>query len=252
MRWMEIAWSQVGVSETPGPRATSEIVGFFRDAGHPEVVSDETAWCAAFACACLERDGIASPRSLMARSFLTFGTGIDTPRIGAIAVFKRGSDPTAGHVGFVAGWTADSILVLGGNQHDQVNTTHFPRADLLALRWPGKEVTPAQVIADGSRIATGADAQQKDARNAAGALGLGEAATQWATDSVAALQRLADQVTGFKGTIEMVEQFLVFAMGKGRTIGLVLGVYFLVRIGYRAGWIKLWRAEDASTGKTGP
>ncbi len=250
MGYMEIAWSQVGVHETPGPKATNEIIAFFRDAGHPEVVSDETAWCAAFVGACLERDGIRCTRSLMARSYASFRTELKEPRVGAIGVFKRGSDPTSGHVGFIVGWTADTIAVLGGNQRDAVNVAHFPRADLIAIRWPGDPVTPDALIADGSRIAGTAETQQADAKKGIGALGLGEVATQWAQDATNALQAMADQVTSLKGAILTAQQFLGFAMGKGRTIGMVLGAYFLLRMAYNAGWIKLWRAEDASTGKT--
>ena len=36
---------------------------------------------------------ICCTRSLMARSYLTFGDAIDGARIGAIAVFSRGDDP---------------------------------------------------------------------------------------------------------------------------------------------------------------
>ena len=252
MRWMEIAWAQVGVHETPGPKATNEIVAFFRDAGHPEIVSDETAWCAAFVGACLERAGVRSTRSLMARSYLEFGTPIDVPRIGAIAIFRRNGDPSSGHVNFVTGWTETKIKGLGGNQHDAVNEAWFERSELIALRWPGEPVTTSDLVAQGSRIAGTAEAQQGDARKGIGALGLGEAATQWANDAIGAVQRMVDQVAGLKGSLVMLEPFLTFVLGKGRAIGTTLAVFFLLRMAWRAGWIKVFRAEDASTGKTGP
>ena len=45
-----------------------------------------------------------STRSLLARSYASWGERLDEPRIGAVAVLSRGSDPALGHVGFVIGW----------------------------------------------------------------------------------------------------------------------------------------------------
>lgn len=134
-KWMETAQSQLGIAETPGPEATAAIVGYFRDAGHPEAVSDEIAWCAAFVGACLKRSGIEPSGSLAARSYLTFGKPLPEPIVGAIAVFSR-ADPVHGHVGFVTGVTADAILLLGGNQSNRVSVTSMPRDRLLGCVWP--------------------------------------------------------------------------------------------------------------------
>jgi uncharacterized protein (TIGR02594 family) len=111
-------------------------VRYYADVGHPEVAGDETAWCAAFLGSCLERAGIASTRSLLARSYLDWGEPARGPRIGAVAVFSRGTDPALGHAGFVVGSTPADIILLGGNQSDGVTVEVFPRARLLALRWP--------------------------------------------------------------------------------------------------------------------
>lgn len=134
--WMDAAWSHVGVHETAGPKATAEIIGFFARAGHPEVTSDETAWCAAFAGACLADAGLPNSGSLLARSYLKYGTELTEPRVGAIAVFKRGSDPSQGHVAFVTGWGPGVIRVLGGNQRDSVCEENMKAENLLGLRWP--------------------------------------------------------------------------------------------------------------------
>lgn len=250
MDWMKIAWAQVGVHETPGPAATAEIVAFFRDAGFPQVVSDETAWCAAFVGACLERAGIRCTHSLMARSYEAFGTAVEDPRIGAIAVFRRTSDPAFGHVGFVAGWTDTSILVLGGNQADAVNTKHFPRADLVALRWPGGAVSPAQLAKRGSRIVKGANENKADGAKASGSIAGAEMIPEPPAGGLEWLQKIGSQLDGLQGVFGTIEQFLLFAMGKGKTIALLLAAFYLGRIIWRSGWIATWRAEDASTGKT--
>ncbi|HWK38875.1 MAG TPA: TIGR02594 family protein, partial [Hyphomicrobium sp.] len=92
--------------------------------------------CAAFAGACLERAGFASTRSLMARSYLRWGEEIEGGRFGAIAVLSRGSDPAAGHVGFLLGETASHLMLLGGNQGDAVSVAAYPKTRLIGLRWP--------------------------------------------------------------------------------------------------------------------
>ena len=97
------AWAELGQREVAGAADNARIRAFFRDVGQPASLHDEVAWCAAFAGACLERAGHASTRSLMARSYLRWGAALDEGRFGAVAVLSRGSDPAAGHVGFLLG-----------------------------------------------------------------------------------------------------------------------------------------------------
>lgn len=134
--WLKHAWLEAGVRESPGPASNDRILQFFNDVGHNEITSDEVAWCAAFVGACLERAGQASTRSLLARSYLEWGTPLRTPRLGAIAVFSRGADPGQGHVGFVIGSDGSRLFVLGGNQQDAVSVQSFDMTKLLGLRWP--------------------------------------------------------------------------------------------------------------------
>ncbi len=111
----------------------------FRDVGQPASLHDEVAWCAAFVGACLERAGLASTRSLMARSYSRWGAPLDAGRCGAVAVLSRGGDPSAGHVGFLVGETASHVVLLGGNQGDAVSVAAFPKARLVGLRWPQEQ-----------------------------------------------------------------------------------------------------------------
>jgi uncharacterized protein (TIGR02594 family) len=140
-RWLALAWEDLGVSETPGALHTERILAYYADVGQAHITDDETAWCAAFLGSCLQRAGMPSTRSLLARSYLEWGEPAAEPRIGTIAVFSRGNDPTLGHVGFVVGSTATDIILLGGNQSDAVTVEVFPRARLLALRWPASVIT---------------------------------------------------------------------------------------------------------------
>ena len=151
--WMTLARRDLGVTEQPGAADDARILRYFRDAGHGEVRHDEVAWCAAFAGACLERAGIRSTRSLMARSYLAWGVALAEPRLGCIAVFSRGLNPRLGHVGFYAGSSAAGILVLGGNQANSVRIATYPRSRLIGLRWPAgagnaAEKDPATALFD--------------------------------------------------------------------------------------------------------
>ncbi|KUO61797.1 MAG: hypothetical protein APF80_00085 [Alphaproteobacteria bacterium BRH_c36] len=135
--WLAEAWRELGQSEIAGPGHNPRITAFFRELGHEAHARDEVAWCAAFAGACLERGGLASTRSLMARSYARFGEPIEEERLGAIAVLSRGNNPAFGHVGFIVGWSKDRIWLLGGNQNDAVSVAGYERSRLVSLRWPG-------------------------------------------------------------------------------------------------------------------
>lgn len=134
--WLAYAWSQLGQREIAGPRSNPRIAEYIRVSGHPSLADDATAWCAAFVGACLDNAGIAGTGSLMARSYLSWGSPAAWPEPGAIAVLSRGADPTFGHVGFLVGMTDDRVMLLGGNQSDAVTVEAFPRSRLLALRQP--------------------------------------------------------------------------------------------------------------------
>ena len=113
------------------------IIDQLLDAGHSAIADDETAWCAAFAGAMLERSGHRSTRSLRARSYLVWGDALEAPRTGCVAVLSRGSNVALGHVGFVVGETDNGLVLLGGNQRNAVTVQVFARSRLLGFRWPG-------------------------------------------------------------------------------------------------------------------
>jgi uncharacterized protein (TIGR02594 family) len=99
--------------------------------------SDEVPWCASAVGASLERVGIGSTRSLMAKSYLGWGEQAE-PAVGAIAVFDRPPNPAEGHVNFVVDWNVaeDWIDCLGGNQDNTVSVARFKLSAVRALRWP--------------------------------------------------------------------------------------------------------------------
>lgn len=114
-----------------------KVVQYFADVGQEWVRNDETAWCAAFVGAMLERCQINSTRRLNARSYLEWGdpVSLDEARPGDIVVFSRGNPKGwQGHVGFFVRSTGSSILCLGGNQNNQVNEAKYPATRLLGIR----------------------------------------------------------------------------------------------------------------------
>jgi len=147
-KWLELAWRDEGVREKKGSLSNPKVMRYYKDVGADWVKGDGVAWCAAFVGSCLERAGLGSTRSLMARSYLKWGRKIAHPKKGAIAVFSRGSNKSLGHVGFYIGENARSIFLLGGNQSDGVNISTYPKSRLLGYRWPKRR---------GGRISQGED-----------------------------------------------------------------------------------------------
>lgn len=146
--WLAPAFDNALVKEYAGENHNQIIIDYFKEAGHPQIQTDEVPWCAAYVGAMLKRSGIKPTNSLLARSYTTWGRELDQPVFGAIAVLKRGNNPALGHVGFVISLEADQVYILGGNQNDQVNITPYPKSNLISLRWPEKELpenTPRRI-----------------------------------------------------------------------------------------------------------
>lgn len=256
MRWMEIAWENVGVVETAGPGATSEIKAYFAAAGRPEIVSDEIPWCAAFVNACLSRAGIrldVIPREdrLLARKCLLLGTDIKEPRVGAICGLRRGSDPAAGHVGFVVGWTATHVNLLGGNQANSVSIQAFSRELVIGYRWPEPPASASEVAAKGSRITAAAQRIQKDTAKATGSGGSAPIvpAPPPTPPKAPSIEAIGSKASGLQSVFQTVESFATFAWGKWPLIALGLCAYFAGRMAYDAWIIKQARVADHNEGR---
>lgn len=127
-----------GIDEVRGAGDNPRIVEYHRTTTLPGPLAsqDETPWCSNFVNWSVTQSGIRGTNSALARSWLSWGQPIDRPRRGAVTVFRRGTDPKKGHVAFYWGQSGERILVLGGNQSDQVSISGYPKADLLAFRWP--------------------------------------------------------------------------------------------------------------------
>jgi hypothetical protein len=65
--WLKNARELVGLKEIVESKHEPKVLEFFAEAGHPEIHSDEVAWCSAFANAMLRRAGYAGTGSSAAR-----------------------------------------------------------------------------------------------------------------------------------------------------------------------------------------
>lgn len=134
--WLIQARKCLGIKETEGRANNPHVVSFFSESGHPGVIDDSVAWCSAFVGAMLKRAGMPNSGSLAARSYLKYGTPVETPQVGDIVVFSRGNSTWEGHVGFYVGETDTSVKVLGGNQSNKVSIASYSKTRLLGYRRP--------------------------------------------------------------------------------------------------------------------
>ena len=134
--WYSMAHAYIGLEEIVGAQHNEQILEFWEHCKLP-FRDDETPWCAGFVGGVLEKCGIRSTRSGMARSYLKWGKPIDGPKLGAVVVFWRGARySTNGHVGFCAGGEDGGFIpTLGGNQGNKVCIKPYPKSRVLGYRW---------------------------------------------------------------------------------------------------------------------
>lgn len=140
------AASHVGLHEQYNRQELAQLVG---------VDPVQVEWCAAFVNAILAVEGIPGSDSvsrypLTARSFLHWGTPVDTPKTGDIVIFPRGNTGWQGHVGFYVGsQTVDGVehwVILGGNQDSTVSYALYRSDSAIGVRrWIDQSVS-AEII----------------------------------------------------------------------------------------------------------
>ena len=146
--WLEIARAdaKLGVLEQRGAEHHQRIIEYHQHTTL-RASTDEVPWCAAAMCCWLDEADHKSTKSARARSFLNWGLKLSTPAFGCIVIIKRGgaNEPgpdvldAKGHVGiFVDMPTPHEIIILGGNQSNQVCERTYPLSRLLGFRWPGR------------------------------------------------------------------------------------------------------------------
>jgi uncharacterized protein (TIGR02594 family) len=99
-----------------------------------------TAWCAAFVNWCLRQAGAPYLNYATAKSWLGFGHPVAFPVYGCVTIIKPSSSTgsTTGHVAFFVRHRGDRIVLLGGNQSDQVRESSYPESWVQkdGYRWP--------------------------------------------------------------------------------------------------------------------
>ena len=141
-----------GTWEWKGAEHNPKVLAMYADAGHPEIRNDEVPWCAAFVGSVLARVGLQNTGSLLAKSYLKWGTKVPTvgdSEPGDIVILHRGTKEWQGHVGFMVGYDERNIHVLGGNQGNQVNVSKYPRAKLAGIRRAKK---PKQSVTESTTV----------------------------------------------------------------------------------------------------
>lgn len=137
--WYQIALEELahGVVEVPGAGHNPRILEYHASCSL-KATNDETAWCSAFVNWCIGQAGLEGTKDAAAQSWLQWkgGTKIKTPKAGCIAVFKRGTEPWQGHVGFFSSEDDSHIQLLGGNQGNAVSLAPQRKEKLLGYLWP--------------------------------------------------------------------------------------------------------------------
>ncbi len=155
-RWIDLARSFIGITEIHGSQHNPEILQFWRDIKRGGIKDDETPWCAALLGAVLERSGIPSSRFGSARSYLKWGIPLQQPVYGCVVVLTRNG---GGHVGFVVSRASNGhLLVLGGNQGDEVSIKAFPLDRVAGYRWPAGEPCDFRALPIGGAALSGSEA----------------------------------------------------------------------------------------------
>jgi uncharacterized protein (TIGR02594 family) len=97
-------------------------------------------WCAGWANAVLQSNGLIGTKSLAARSFLKWGVPTHEPKEGDIVVVRRGNLGWQGHVGFFVGYEEYEgqryVKILGGNTDKRVDIGYFPTKIVWGYREP--------------------------------------------------------------------------------------------------------------------
>lgn len=142
----ELAQRFVGLKEFPGTAHNPAVLAMLKlDNDWPQ--TDETPWCSAFVNYIAWLLRLPRSKSLLARSWLSVGETLDYDQAEQgfdVVILKRGEgeqpgpdDLTApGHVGFFGGWAngMSRVMVLGGNQGNQVSIISYSTFNILGLR----------------------------------------------------------------------------------------------------------------------
>jgi uncharacterized protein (TIGR02594 family) len=134
--WLAFARAQIGV-KTFAPGFSNPRITQYHDHTNLKGYDDKASWCSSFVNWALAKVGIEGTGSALARSWLEWGKSLAEPQLGCVVVLSR-EDPNGwkGQVGFFVRIEAENIVLLGGNQLDEVRENSYPLKSVLGYRWP--------------------------------------------------------------------------------------------------------------------
>ena len=146
MNWVDAAKKDIGQSETLGPNDSPWIRSMLANMGASWLVGQP--WCGGAMAKWMKSCGLEPPKAwYRAKAWADWGAPLYGPAQGCVVVFSRTG---GGHVGIVVGETdTGKLLVLGGNQGDQVKISAFDRSRVTAYRWPPVADVPNYQLAKG-------------------------------------------------------------------------------------------------------
>lgn len=138
MPWMTFAKSYLGLRELVGGQVNPFVTECFSYTNYP--TKQNEAWCAAFACLCLEKAGFKSSHDPAAASFIEYGTPCEL-KPGCIVVIEHLIGSLKGHHHVTFCYDVGNSLYftgLGGNQNDCVCAEKYTSIahKIVATRWP--------------------------------------------------------------------------------------------------------------------
>lgn len=132
-KWIEIAEKEIKTKEIKGDKDNPRIIEY-HSTTILKATDDETPWCSSFVNWVMTKAGYKGTDNARAKSWKNWDKKVDKPVYGAIAVFDYGA--RGGHVGFVVGKNGARLIILGGNQSNQVKKTTFKIDKIVAYVLP--------------------------------------------------------------------------------------------------------------------
>jgi uncharacterized protein (TIGR02594 family) len=136
-KMLTIVSSFYGLADIAGDSSNQQIIQFFRETNHPEVLEDEMSWCSVFLGWCAQHVDLEYTESSLAKSWLQMGEYTVAPGPGDIVVFWR-EKPNSwqGHVSLFLNEDLETqqVFCLGGNQDDKVCVRSYPSHQVLGYR----------------------------------------------------------------------------------------------------------------------
>lgn len=132
----ELARRFEGLREIPGEEHNGFIV-WAHSLCTMKATTDEIPWCSAWLNAICWMLDLPRTNSAAARSWLKVGKPIQyiQAEVGwDVVVLTRGDSRIAGHVGFYAGNDEGKVLLLGGNQGNEVNVSAYSPSRIIGVR----------------------------------------------------------------------------------------------------------------------